>query len=112
MSEHDDISQEEMDDAIIKDTVHCDLCGASWILGGNADGICVNLPQLSVANFSSFVGKVGGQLSLCMDCAAMVARTYEAEIKDGDICEHGVLCGDWCAPCNAEYRRAREADGD
>lgn len=31
----------------------------------------------------------------------------EAALAMGDRCEHGVVCGDWCGPCNKEYKRAR-----
>lgn len=27
-------------------------------------------------------------------------------------CEHGVIDGDWCEPCNREYKRARRESGD
>ena len=31
----------------------------------------------------------------------------EAELACRDLCEHGVIVGDWCPACNAEYRQAR-----
>ena len=36
-------------------------------------------------------------------------RQYE---PDPEMCEHGVVEGDWCEPCNAEYKRAAATDGD
>ena len=98
---------DDLDDAIIEDTVHCDLCGASWVLGGNADGICVTLPMLELQREFP-VGRRGAQLKLCVACAAFVATTLEAELSCRDVCEHGVLCGDWCEPCNRAYLKARE----
>lgn len=95
-------SQEELDDAIIEDTVHCSLCGSSWVLGGRADGITLNSP--------SGGGQIA-QLKLCLDCATFVARTLEAELAEKDVCEHGVASGDWCQPCNEAYKRARIENG-
>lgn len=95
----DEISQAELDDAIIEDAVHCNFCGTSWVLGGHGDGITLNSP--------SGGGSIP-QLKLCIDCALFVARTLESEIADKDVCEHGVVCGDWCEPCHRAYREARE----
>ena len=100
----DEPTQEEYEDAVIEDTIHCTLCGFPWVLGGYGDGIvvtCLKRPQDPPINGLN-------QLKLCMDCAALVARTYEQEIARSDICEHGVLCGEWCEPCNRAYREARE----
>lgn len=93
---------DDLTDAIIEDTVHCDLCGGSWVLGSYGDGICVNSLQSGST----------AQLKLCMDRVAHVARAYELESRQSDRCEHDVLCGDWCEPCHADYRRAREENGD
>lgn len=104
----DEPTIDELNDAIIEDTVHCDFCGASWVLGSSGDGICCNLP----VNQPVFAPSIrSGQLKLCMDCAAFVSLTYEQELREADQCEHGVLCGEWCEPCNREYREARESDG-
>lgn len=35
---------------------------------------------------------------------AAIARA-EAELA-GESCEHGIQDGEWCRPCNAEYKRA------
>lgn len=93
----------DRDDAIIEDTVHCSFCGASWVLGSNGDGIILNL-----SSEHRDYGHAGPQLKLCMDCAAFVARTYQAKLESRDICEHGVLCGDWCESCNRAYKEAAE----
>jgi hypothetical protein len=43
--------------------------------------------------------------------AALAAMTEKYEPEPG-YCEHGVAEGDWCEPCNREYKRAAEAGGD
>ena len=35
----------------------------------------------------------------------------EGRRAERDVCEHGVTCGDWCEPCNAEYKRAAKEHG-
>lgn len=95
-------TQEELDDAIIEDTVHCDFCGASWTLGGNADGICVQSPRRIDAIVHD---RLPAQLKFCIDCAAFIARTYQQNVKHEDICPHGVCAGDWCIPCHQEFIR-------
>lgn len=91
---------------IVEDTVHCDLCGFPWVLGGIRDGIILTLPQC-YDQTRPHVGKLGAQLKLCMDCAAHTARTFEQECQERDACEHGVTCGEWCAPCHGAYKKAR-----
>jgi len=100
---NDEPTQEEVDDAIIEDTVHCDFCGTSWVLGSYGDGITLNLPKENDGTT-----KIGPQLKLCIDCASDVARAYETEVCGLDRCEHDVLTGDWCPICHAAYRAARE----
>ena len=99
----DEIS--DLDDSIVEDTVHCTLCGMSWVLGGNSEGIICVLPYYQPFGIPNLRE---GQIKLCFGCAAFVARTYEDELAERDQCKHGVLCGDWCEPCNREYRNARE----
>lgn len=96
---------DELTDVIIEDTVHCDLCGASWVLGGCEDGIILQLPR----GRSDFIS---GQLKLCCDCAAFVSLTYSQFVAEKDVCEHGVLCGDWCERCNRAYKAARAAGSE
>lgn len=103
----DEPTQADVDDAIIEDTVHCDFCGASWTLGGHEDGICINLPS-SYTVVEQIETRVGGQLKLCIDCALFVSLTLKQNLEERDICEHGVVCGDWCEPCNRSYKEARE----
>ena len=31
----------------------------------------------------------------------------DRELSDRDVCEHGIVSGDWCPECNAEYKRAQ-----
>ncbi len=35
-----------------------------------------------------------------------LAAAIEAELKRRDVCEHGVPDGEYCRPCNLEYKRA------
>ncbi len=59
-----------------------------------------------------------------MNAAAPMVRTFIEEIERRappalreliarganpaeDRCQHGVKAGEWCGPCNAEYKRAR-----
>jgi hypothetical protein len=100
----DEPIQEEIDDAIIEDTVHCDFCGAGWTLGGHEGGICLNLPMQTE-------GRIGTQLKLCVVCAMEVSRVLQMNLDEKDICEHGVCAGDWCEPCNQAYKEARIANG-
>jgi hypothetical protein len=95
----DEPTQAELDDATVEDTVHCDLCGAPWVLGGHGDGIIVQPTQATW-------WALGGQLKLCTDCAVYVSRVLRDELAERDVCEHGVLCGDWCEPCNAAHKQA------
>lgn len=30
--------------------------------------------------------------------------------SEGDFCEHGIADGEWCEPCNHEYKEAAEAN--
>ena len=94
---------DELDDAIIEDTVHCSLCGASWVLGGCEDGIVVTLPQITGGPHT---GHLFGQLKLCVECALQVTRETELMLAENDRCEHGISCGDWCQPCNEAYKAA------
>ena len=97
----DEVTQVELDDAVIEDTVHCTLCGISWVLGGNGDGIFVTLPASG-----PLFGHIGGQLKLCIECALQVKKEIELLLAEKDVCEHGVVCGDWCQPCNEAYKTA------
>ena len=53
----DCVSQEDLDDAVIEDTCHCDLCGGSFVLGGAADYVIVDSPAIDPCHT-----KLGGQL--------------------------------------------------
>lgn len=98
---------DDLDDAIIEDTVHCDLCGRSWVLGGSGDGI---FPTLPADHPSPDFADGCTQLKLCLDCAAFVARTYEQEARELDACPHGVITGDWCQTCHEVFRSQKEEE--
>jgi len=103
------VSDYDWDDAIIEDTVRCHLCGASWALGGSdADGFLVELPATTIGSVGY---QAGGTLCICIECAHAVWEGYTKALRDACICPHGVADGDWCGPCNAEYKRARTAAG-
>ena len=102
----DDYEQAALDDAIIEDTCRCDLCGSSFVLGGN-DHVIVTL-EGPVQGFSS---KLGGQLVLCVECAAKVHGEFRGVLDLAGVCEHGVNDGEHCADCNREYKRAAREHG-
>lgn len=103
----DDYDQAALDDAIIEDTCHCDLCGSSFVLGGN-DHVIVTLegPAQRVH------GTLGAQLKLCVECSSLVYRGHKEILDLAGICEHGVNDGEYCEDCNREYKRARLESGD
>jgi hypothetical protein len=91
---------DDLDDAIIEDTVHCCICGGSFVLGGN-DGIVLDGAEVRLQPDCGS--------SMCIECAAMIHRLYEDYLREACVCEHGVADGDYCEPCNLEYKRARGA---
>jgi len=93
---------DDLTDAIIEDTVHCDLCGASWVLGGSGDGLIVQSP---IADLQRFIGLA--QIKLCYECVLHICRCADQWLREEDECEHGVFIGDWCEPCNRAYKDAR-----
>ena len=102
----DQVSQEDLDDAIIEDTCHCDLCGGSFVLGGAADYVIVDSPAIDPSHT-----KLGGQLKLCDPCAGLVVTAFREMLREAGICEHGTEDGDYCEECSAEYKRARGENG-
>lgn len=104
MDEHgDDFEMTELDDAVIEDTVHCDLCGCSWVLGGNEDGVILEADPSNAYPY----GRIGGQLKLCQSCAMLVHDAYRQNLRDAGICEHGINDGELCESCNLEYKLTR-----
>lgn len=95
----------DLDDAIIEDTCHCDLCGGSFVLGG--DGEYVIVDTLDFRPGRPDRGALGGQLTLCEDCARRVHDAYRENLREAGICEHGTSDGEYCEDCNREYKRAR-----
>jgi hypothetical protein len=68
--------------------VHCDACGGTWLNDGiNAGCSCQEINRLR-------------------------ERLEQYEPKPGH-CEHGIEDGEYCEPCNREYKRAAQAaNGD
>jgi hypothetical protein len=92
---------DDLTDAIIEDTVHCDMCGAMWVLGGN-DGLVINSPVKDIREFLGIA-----QLKLCCECIDYIARCCRDFVLERDVCEHGIMNGDLCIDCNAAYTQAR-----
>jgi hypothetical protein len=88
---------DDLEDAIIEDTVHCICCGASWVLGSNGDGVIIDAPDL----FS------GSQVKLCHGCVERVIADWREQLRAGGICEHGVNDCDYCEECHLDYIEAR-----
>lgn len=42
---------------------------------------------------------------------ALRLRSFLAGEPSGSKCEHGIAEGDWCEPCNKEYKRAAREHG-
>ncbi len=64
---------DDLTDATIEDTCHCDCCGKSFVLGDN-DYVIVEVPflgppELDATNHTN-------QLALCEDCAKAVHDEY------------------------------------
>jgi hypothetical protein len=60
-------TQEELDDAIVEDTCHCDVCGASFVLGGPDDHVLIEIPQ------------IGGTVAtgkFCVECAEKIHEEF------------------------------------
>lgn len=94
---------DELDDAIIEDAVHCDLCGGPFMFGGYGAYVIIDALRSPCGTL--------GQLKLCEDCAKRVHDTYRENLRVCGICEHGIDDGEYCEDCNREYKRAR-ADKD
>jgi hypothetical protein len=97
---------DDLDDAIIEDTCHCDFCGSSFVLGGSPDYVIIDLDRPG-----PYHGTLGPQLKLCVECAGRVHDAYRENLRSAGVCEHGEADGDYCGPCNAEYKRARRENG-
>ena len=59
------------------------------------------------AEFAVRIAIGRGQIKLCIECACFAYRTLEQLIAEADHCEHGVMCGEWCEPCNRAYKEAQ-----
>lgn len=102
----DEPTQDELDDAILEDTCHCDLCGGSFVLGSSPDYVIVD-NGISTGGF----GRLGGQLKLCIHCAGKVHDGYREALSSAGICEHGLPDTEHCEDCQKEYKRARKENG-
>lgn len=91
-----------MDDEVIEndDIVHCSLCGCSWDLCGNGEGLVLE-------GRSPLIGdSIPQQVKLCIECGIQAAAAVQRLMHEADTCEHGVVCGEWCEPCNRAYKEA------
>jgi len=90
MCEFDEMGIQEPDidsytDAVIEDTVHCRICGGSFVLGCGEAVIVHNH-------------------TICCDCAKAAGEAYKQELRDAGVCEHGRNVGkrdDWCGECES-----------
>lgn len=64
-----------------------------------------NWPTIAGDFISYVTGRIDHQARELEQLRAVVARL---EPPPG-VCEHGVIEGDWCEPCNREYKEAAEA---
>jgi hypothetical protein len=76
---NDDI--DELDDAIIEDTVHCDVCNCTMICGDN----------------DCLIDDAG--LCLCQDCCGSAADLWKRYIDEMGLCWHGVPKNEQCDDC-------------
>jgi hypothetical protein len=104
----DEPTIDDLTDAIIEDTCHCDFCGGPFVLGNGHDHVILDLPAEMPGLGSR---KLGPQLKLCIECAALVVKEYERICRDAGVCSHGVAEGEYCEDCNREYKRARQENG-
>jgi hypothetical protein len=69
---------DELTDAIIEDTVHCTVCGASWVLGDPDCYVILDPPGDPTEAYEHGCE----QVKLCATCAMEVARQVtESEIN-------------------------------
>jgi hypothetical protein len=94
----------DLDDAIVEDTIHCTCCGYPFTLGASEPYVIIDPPR-SDPPFNE-------QVKLCGGCAEKVAKAYQDALRDAGVCGHGVADGEYCEPCNKEYKRARKESGD
>lgn len=95
MDEHE-VTQDDLDDAIVEDTCHCDLCGSPFLVGDNGPVIVDGEAHGSLV-----------QIKFCEHCASKVHDAYRENLRYACICEHGVADGEFCEECSKEYKRAR-----
>lgn len=87
--EPNEVTQEEYDDAVSEDTTHCELCQRAILCGDND---CLS-PE-------------SGGWAVCVQCAEVVSKLYRQALESAGVCEHGVPEGEWCGPCNKDYKAA------
>lgn len=85
---------DDLTDAIIEDTCRCDLCGASFVLGGN-DYVIVNGGEVRFRD--------GCSGAFCAGCAAVIHKAYEELCREAGVCVHGTNKGEHCDECSADW---------
>lgn len=110
---------DELDDARIEDTVHCQLCQSSMCCGDNDCLIiereqrrhtrkCVqNYLGCGKSCYCDMYERHVETMVLCADCAGLVSKEFDKHLREMGVCEHGIREGDWCPDCNREYKMAR-----
>lgn len=79
-----------------------DRDGVKWFVVTDENGQEV---EWVPGRFGVLIAHEVEQLQQRLAAAEARLRRYEPE---PDICEHGVTEGDWCEPCNREYKAAAE----
>lgn len=59
---------DELDDAIIEDTVHCTVCGADWVLGGDEEYMILDPP----GDLMEAYHRCCEQVKLCPKCVSKI----------------------------------------
>lgn len=79
-------------DAVIEDTVHCRICGGSFVLGCGETVIV-------------------GSHTVCCDCAKAAGKAYKQALRESGVCVHGVNVNStyWCDECEALGAPVRDA---
>ena len=95
----DDCELTDLDDAIIEDTVHCCVCGCSFLCGGN-DGVFIDAAKVKL--------RPGCNGAFCIQCAAEIFAEYKKALDEMSVCEHGITDGNWCPECRKEYAEAQK----
>lgn len=63
------------------------------------------MPQIKVDSVNDAIKKIR-RASIVLKASFDFAVRSVVLYIDDDICDHGVAIGDWCEPCNLEYKAA------